>query len=118
MAAWTPIQHTDSELEADNNSVLYEELQSALEYLPLRKEPQMDNIPSELIQHAESGIRNRLYEIINKIAETKQWPKKFFITTLIPIPKRYMAKTCADYRTISLLYHASTILLCIIDICQ
>ena len=39
------------------------------------------------------------------------WPEDFTKVMMIPIPKKTNAVECADYRTISLISHASKILL-------
>ena len=39
--------------------------------------------------------------------ETQQWPQDWKRSVLIPIPKKGNAKECSNYRTITLISHAS-----------
>jgi hypothetical protein len=50
-----------------------------------------------------------------EIYNTGIWPEDFTKSVLIPIPKKANAVDCSDYRTISLISHASKILLKIIN---
>ena len=52
-----------------------------------------------------------LAELCIKIYETGKWPEDFTKVVMIPIQKKPHAVECTDYRTISLISHASKILL-------
>src|SRR6267154_6536918 len=43
--------------------------------------------------------------------EERKWPDDFTTTTMISLPKKTNAVNCSDYRTISLICHASKIML-------
>ena len=43
--------------------------------------------------------------------EEEKWPDDFTRTAMIPLPKKNNAVNCSDYRTISLICHASKIML-------
>src|ERR1700759_3366764 len=53
----------------------------------------------------------KLLELCKEIYEKGIWPENFCRIVMIPIPKKCNATECAEYRTISLISHASTILL-------
>lgn len=55
-----------------------------------------------------------MLKVINEIYETGILPEDFVQSIFIPIPKVNKAKNCGDFRTISLICHASKILLHII----
>jgi len=46
-----------------------------------------------------------------KMYDTGEWPEDFMKVIMIPLQKKQSATDCADYRTISLISHASKILL-------
>lgn len=51
-----------------------------------------------------------MLKVINEIYETGILPEDFVQSIFIPIPKVNKAKNCGDFRTISLISHASKIL--------
>src|SRR6218665_3953895 len=57
---------------------------------------------------------NELIELCQDIYRTGNWPEDFLQTIMIPIKKKTNAMLCEEYRTISLLTHASKILLKVI----
>ena len=52
-----------------------------------------------------------LERICKKIYETGTWPEDFTKVAMVPLQKKQNATECADHRTISLISHASKILL-------
>ena len=71
----------------------------------------MDDIPIELWKAAgEEGVD--IFWRICKLIWTKgEWPKDWCRAVFIPIPKKGNLKECSNYRTISLIVHASTVLM-------
>ena len=56
-----------------------------------------------------------LHSICQQIWKTQQWPQDWKRSVFIPIPKKGNAKECSNYRTISLISHASKVMLKIIQ---
>jgi hypothetical protein len=52
-----------------------------------------------------------MVDICKDMYEQGVWPKEFTKVVLIPIPKKENATECEDHRTISLICHASKIML-------
>ncbi len=52
-----------------------------------------------------------LCDICKDMYEEEKWPDDFTRTAMIPLPKKNNAVNCSDYRTISLICHASKIML-------
>ena len=69
----------------------------------------MDNIPSELLTNRRDAPTTVLTAICQKMWETKEWPKEWTQSLVIPLPKK-----CQNYRTISLISHSSKIMLRVI----
>ena len=58
---------------------------------------------------------NTLYSICQQIWKIQQWPQDWKRAVFIPIPKKGNAKECSNYRTISLVSHASKVMLKILQ---
>ena len=56
-----------------------------------------------------------LHSIYQQIWKTQQWPQDWKRSVFIPIPKKGNAKKCSNYRTITLISHASKIMLKILQ---
>jgi len=56
----------------------------------------------------------RMHRICVAIWVTGEWPEEWTFSTFIPLPKKGDLKLCANYRTISLVSCARTMLLQII----
>ena len=52
-----------------------------------------------------------LHSVCQQIWKTQQWPQDWKGSIFIPIPKKGNAKECSNYRTISLISHASKVML-------
>ena len=79
-----------------------------------RKATGIDDIPAEFLKLLEGEAQERLVELCKEIYNTGMWPEDFVKTVMIPLPKKVNAVDCADFRTISLISHASKIILKII----
>ena len=62
----------------------------------------------------EDGIKP-IAHIFNMIYDSGEWPEDFLNTVMIPIEKKTNAVRCEDHRTISLISHASKVMLKIIN---
>ena len=56
-----------------------------------------------------------LYSICQQIWKTQQWPQDWKRSVFIPIPKKGNINECSNYHTISLISHASTVMLKILQ---
>ena len=70
-----------------------------------------DEIPVELFQMLKDDAVKVLHSIYQQIWKTQQWPEDWKSSVFIPIPKKGNAKECSNYRTISLISHASKVML-------
>ncbi len=83
--------------------------------LPNGKSPGIDQIPAELIKASgEKGV-SMMHKLCCEIWTTKQWPEDWRRAVLITLPKKGDLLDCNNYRTISLISHASKILLKVIN---
>ena len=61
----------------------------------------------ELFQILKNDAVKVLHSICQQIWKTRQWPQDWKRSVFIPIPKKGNAKQCSNYRTITLISHAS-----------
>ena len=78
------------------------------------KAPGMDDIPIELCKAAGDEGVDILWRICKLIWTKEEWPKDCCREVFIPIPKKGNLKECSNYRAISIIVHASKVLLKII----
>src|SRR5215469_7717615 len=71
----------------------------------------MDEIPAELLKEIGEKAQNELFQICSCIYEKGIWPDDFIKSILVPLEKNKGASECSDFRTISLISHASKIVL-------
>jgi len=91
------------------------EVTSATQNLVQNKAVGEGNIPAEFLQNiGENGIQV-ITKLMNNIYRTGNIPADFTENIFIPIPKVQEAQDCSDFRTISLISHASKILLKLIN---
>ena len=91
-----------------------EEIRKTVNKLSNNKATGSDEIPAEFLKTMGNNCLKKMTTLINEIYRTEQYPTDFLISTFIPIPKISRATKCEDHRTISLISHASKILLHII----
>ena len=70
-----------------------------------------NRIPVELFQILKDDAVQVLHWICQQIWKTQQWPQDWKKSVFIPIPKKGNAKECSKYRTITLISHASKVML-------
>ena len=97
-----------TDLEPD---ILESKVKWASENLTMNKASGGDGIPAELFQILKDDSVKMLLSICQQIWKTQQWPQDWKKSVFIPIPKKGNAKECSDYRTISLISHASKVML-------
>ena len=95
--------------------ILEYEVRWALGSITMNKASRGDGIPVELFQILEDDAMKVLHSICQQIWKTQQWPQDWKRSVFIPIPKKGNAKQCSNYHTISLISHASKIMLKILQ---
>ena len=94
------------------------EVKWALGSITMNKASGSDRIPVELFQilgHEDDAMKV-LHSIYQKIWKTQQWPQDWKRPVFIPIPKKGNAKECSNYSTITLISHASKVMLNILQV--
>ena len=109
-----PDNHDDviTNLEPD---ILECEVKWALESITMNKTSGGDGIPVELFQILKDDAVKVLHSMCQQISKTQQWPQDRKRSVFIPIPKKGNAKECSNYRTITLISHASKVMLKILQ---
>ena len=75
-----------------------------------------DRIPAELFQILRDDAVKVLHSICQQIWKTQQWPQDWKMSVFIPIPKKGNAKECSNYCAISLISHASKLMVKILQV--
>jgi len=91
--------------------LLTEEIYAAIAEMKNGKAAGVDDIPAEFLKLLEGKTMQKLVDLCKEIYEKGIWPEDFTRIVMIPIPKKTNATECADYRTISIISHASKIVL-------
>ena len=87
------------------------EVRTAVDRLNGNKAIGEDQIAAEFIKSLDSVAREEFEELCMDIYRMGEWPSDFYQSVLIPLEKKKNATRCADHRTISLISHASKVLL-------
>jgi len=91
-----------------------EKVKKAFESTKSGKGAGPDGIPIELLKLGENSVVKAIHRIIVCVWETGKWPDDWTQSTFVPLYKKGDPSVCANYRTISLISHASKILIIII----
>ena len=105
---------TSSTCTDQTRDILRSEVEESIKHLKDNKSPRIDNIPAELIKCAGNKMTDFMHHLRNRMLHAKKWPMKWAKSILIPLPKKGTLNECANYRTVSLISHASKIMLRII----
>ena len=93
---------------------LRSEVEAALQQMNNGKSPGTDDIPAELWKATgEEGI-DIMWRLCKLIWSDEEWPRDWCRAVFVPLPKKGNLKECGNYRTISLISHASKVMLRII----
>ena len=95
-------------LESD---ILECEVKWALGSITVNKASGDDGIPVELFQILKGDAVKVLHSICQQIWKTQQWPQYWKRSVSIPVPKKSNAKECSNYHTVTLISHASKVML-------
>ena len=90
------------------------QIEWAIKSLKDGKSPGCDNIQAEMRKASGEEGLDIYFRLFTKIWETGQWPTDWRRAIFIPLPKKGDVQLCSNYRTISLISHASKILLKVI----
>ena len=91
------------------------EVKWALETITTNKAIGGDGISVDLFQNLKDNAVKSLHSICQPIWKTEQWPQDWKRSVFIPIPKKGKAKERSNYHTISLISHASKVMLKILQ---
>ena len=100
--------------DMDGPDILKEEVEAALRSMNDGKAPGGDSISAVMLKALDNLGLERLTDLTNKIYNTGYIPEDMKESVFIPIPKKPKATQCTEYRTISLMSHATKVLLKII----
>ena len=98
----------NTHLEPD---ILECEVNWALGSITTNKTSGGDGIAAELFQILKDDAVKVLHSKCQQIWKTQQWPQDWKRSVFIPIPKKDNAKECSNYCTITLISHASKVML-------
>ena len=104
-------RENDVDIDCRGPELLEREIEKAIEEMKKGKMVGIDGIPAEFWQCLKGQAKKELVRLCKDIYEKGVWPEDFTKTVMIPIPKTVNAVECSDYRTISLIPHASKIVL-------
>ena len=90
---------------------LLDEVVQAVRMLKCGKTPGLDGVPEELIQNSGPVSIRVLLELCTQIWNSLKWPDAWKKQEIVMIHKTGNTKECTNYRTITLLSHASKVLL-------
>ena len=91
--------------------LIKEEIENAINNMKDNKAAGVDGIPAEFLKALGDKGTNELISLCQDMYETGKWPTDFTRLVFIPIEKKENAVDCEDHRTISLICHASKIML-------
>ena len=70
-----------------------------------------DEIPVKLFKSLKDDAIKVLHSLCQKIWKTQQWPQDWKMSIFIPVPKKGSTTKCANHRTVTLISHASKVML-------
>ena len=91
--------------------LLGDEIRLAIKEMKKGKAVGVDGIPAEFLKILGEDVYLHLEKICKNMYNTGTWPQDFTKVVMIPLQKKQNAVECADHRTISLISHASKIML-------
>ena len=101
-----------TDLEPD---ILECEVKWALGNIIMNKASGGDRITVELFKILKDDAVKVLHSIYQQIWKMQQWPQDWERSVFIPIPKRGNVKECSNYCTITLISHATKVMLKILQ---
>jgi len=74
-----------------------------------------NRISVELFQILKDGAVKMLHSLCQQNWKTQKWPQNWKRSAIIPVPRKGNAKECSNYCIISLISHASKVMLKILQ---
>lgn len=91
--------------------VLEREIEAAIRKLKVDKAMGLDGVPAEALKAGGQTVIKAMKAVIDDIWRTGNWPDQWVVSELVTLPKVPGTQDCSKYRTVSLISHASKILL-------
>ena len=91
------------------------EVKWALGSITMNKPSGDDGIPVELFQILKDDATKVLHSICQQMWKTQQWPQDWKRSVFIPVLKKDNVKECSNYCTITLISHATKVMLKILQ---
>ena len=108
-------QENDHQLEYEEDpDILLSEVEQAIKRMRSGKSPGFDNIQAELLKESGTEGVEVIYRLCCKIWKIKEWPEDWKKAVFLPLPKKGDTRECGNNCTISLISHASKVMLHII----
>ena len=111
--------HATEDLETESFTheppILLDEIRTAIKQLKNNKSPGLDRVTAEMLKAGGVVIQKWLKHLCDKVWSTGAWPSEWQITEMITLPKVCGTRDCTKHRTISLISHASKVLLSILQ---
>ena len=95
--------------------ILKDEIKWALGSVTKNKANGGDGFTVELFQILKDDAVKVLHSICQHIGKTQEWPKDWKRPAFISIPKKGSVKECLNYRTTTIISHASKVMLKILQ---
>ena len=108
------LHEDDSQPELLEPEIMISEIRAAIKKLKAGKAAGQDGIYGEMIKAGGETVVQAMKDIIDNIWKTGEWPSDWTQSEIITLPKVPGTQECSKHRTISLLCHASKVLLEII----
>ena len=98
-----------NEMDEEIPGITREEVKFAIESLANGKSPGADNISAEMIKQGGESAVDMMWKVCKEVWEKQVIPKEWTQSIIVPIPKSGDLTQCTNYRTISLISHASKV---------
>lgn len=92
-------------------NILRSEVEQAIHKLNNGKAVGIDGVASELIKGGGDAVVDKLHDICVKAWKEGTFPAEWCKSIIVPLPKKGDNSRCENYRTLSLIPHASKVLL-------
>ena len=91
--------------------MLVSEIKAAVKKLSNCKAPGLDVVAGEMLEAGGEAVITGLKAIIDEIWDKGEWLREWVSSEIITLPKVVGAQKCEKHRTISLISHASKVLI-------
>ena len=91
--------------------ILRRDVEVAIQAMKCKEAVGIDEIPAEVLKSLDERGIDEIWKLCKLMYDTGQWPTDYSTSVIISIPKKVNADECKFYRTISIIPHASKIML-------